>query len=154
MAPPRKRDTATPDLFRDYVVPTVVERFAPERMRAATVTMRVARAIAEALKNDGRSRADIAREMSTYLGDTVTEAMLNQYASPSNDKHNIPAHRLLALLAVTGDARLINALLEDAGLIAVSAKYEVLIRRELAKEARERLDREIAATDAQWRAGR
>lgn len=154
MAGNRKRDPATPDLFRDYALPTVVERYAPERMRAATITMRVARAVAEALKTDGRSRAAIAAEMSAYLGDTVTESVLNQYASPSNDRHNIPAHRLLALLVVTGDARLINAVLEDTGLVAVSAKYELLIRRELAKEARDRLDREIAATDAQWRAGR
>jgi len=150
----RKRDTATPDLFRDYVVPDVVARYEPERVRAATVAMKIARAISEALKTCGRSRAVVADEMSTYLGDTVTEAMLNQYASPSNDRHNIPAHRLLALLAVTGDARLINAMLEDAGLVAVAAKYEVLIRRELAKEARDRLDREITATDTQWRAAR
>lgn len=148
----RKRDTKTPDLFRDYVVPDVVARYEPERVRAATITMRVARAISEALKNDGRSRADIAREMSTYLGDTVTEAMINQYASPSNDKHNIPAHRLLALLAVTKDARLINTVLDGTGLVAVHEKYEALIRREMAKEARERLDREIAAADAHWRA--
>lgn len=150
----RKRDTATPDLFRDYVVPDVVARFEPERMRAATVAMRVARAISEALKNDGRPRAAIANEMTAYLGDTVTEQMLHQYAAPSNERHTIPVHRLLALYAVTGDARLINAVLADSGLIAVADKYEVLIRRELAKEARERLDREIAATDAQWRAGR
>jgi hypothetical protein len=154
MARNRKRATAHPDLFRDYAAPTVVERYEPERMRAATITMRVARAVSEALKNDGRPRAAIAGEMSAYLGDTVTEHMLDQYASPSNDKHNIPAHRLLALLVVTGDARLINAVLADTGLVAVAEKYEVLIRRELAKEARDRLDREIAATDAQWRAGR
>lgn len=148
----RRRDTATPDLFRDYVVPDVVERFEPERMRAATVAMRLARAISEALKASGRSRAEIAAEMSDYLGDTVTEQMLHQYAAPSNERHTIPAHRLLALYSVTGDARLINAVLAGSGLIAVADKYEVLIRRELAKEARERLDREIAATDAQWRA--
>lgn len=153
MAKPRLRDTSTPDLFRDYEPRPVVERYDPERMRASTVSMRIARAVSEALRSDGRKRDEIAREMSEYLGDTVTEAMLNQYASPSNDRHNIPAHRLIALLVVTGDARLINAALSDTGLIAVATKYEALIRREMAKEQRERLDREIAAADARWKAG-
>jgi hypothetical protein len=80
--------------------------------------------------------------------------MLNQYTSPANDKHNIPAHRLIALAVVTNDARLLNALVAEADLICVGAKYEALIRREMAKEAKDRLDREITAADAQWRAGR
>lgn len=150
----KRRDTDTPDLFRDYTPPTVVDRYDHERVRAATVPMRVARAVSEALKNSGRSRDIIARLMSDWLGETVQPSMLDAYASAARDKHNIPAHRLIALAAVTKDARLINALLADTGLIAVDEKYEALIRREMAKEARDRLDREIAAADATWKAGR
>lgn len=150
----KRRDTSTPDLFRDFTPPPVVARYDAERVRAATMTMRLARAVSEALKNSGRARNIVAHLMSEWLGESVSEAMLGQYASPANDKHNIPAHRLIALAAVTKDARLINALLADTGLIAVDEKYEALIRREMAKEARDRLDREIAAADATWKAGR
>lgn len=150
----RRRDPATPDLFRDFAPPPVVARYEAERVRAATMSMRLARAVSEALRGCGRSRAVIAHLMSEWLGEPVSEAMLNAYSSGARDKHNIPAHRLIALAAVTRDARLINALLADTGLIAVDEKYEALIRREMAKEARERLDREIAAADATWRAGR
>ena len=60
----------------------------------------------------------------------------------------------MALFSVTADVRLINALLEESGVIAVDKKYEALIFREMAKEQRERLDRDIAAADAQWRGSR
>ena len=150
----RRRDSSTPDLFRDFTPPPVVARYEAERVRAATMSMRLARAVSEALRNCGRSRDVIAHLMSEWLGEPVSAAMLDAYASAARDKHNIPAHRLIALAAVTRDARLINALLADTGLIAVDEKYEALIRREMAKEARERLDREIAAADATWRAGR
>lgn len=150
----RRRDASTPDLFRDFTPPPVVERFAPERVKAARCSARVARAVAEAIKESGRSRDVIAHLIGEYLGETITVAMLDQYSSTANERNNIPAHRLVALLAVTGDLRLMNALLADTDVIAVHSKYEALIRREMAKEARDKLDREINAADAQWRAGR
>jgi hypothetical protein len=143
------------DLFRDYEPAPAVERYAPERTRAATPKARVARAVAEALDKCGMLREEVAAALSAHLDEAVSEAMLNHYASLANDQHNIPAHRLVALAIVTGQAApLVNAIIAETGLIAVDAKYEALIRREMAKEARDRLDREIAASDAQWRAGR
>jgi hypothetical protein len=147
----RRRDPETPDLFRDFTPAPVVMRFSPERVRAARASARISRAVAEAIKQSRRSRGQIALAMSAYLGEDVSAAMLDQYTSTANDKNNIPAHRLIALLAVTGDARVINAALHDTSLVAVDAKFEPLIRREMAKEARDRLDREISAADAQWR---
>lgn len=92
--------------------------------------------------------------MSAYLDESIKKSMLDAYASVSREGHHIPAHRLVALAIITGDARLLNALLEDTGLIAIEVRYEALIRREMAKEQQERLAREIAAADAQWRARR
>lgn len=142
------------DLFRDFTPEPVVARYDPDRVRAATLPMLLARAIAETLKDCGRPRAEIAAAMSEQLGESVSEAMLNKYAAPASESHTIPAHRLIALTAVTGDARILNALLSEAGLIAVPAEYEALIRREVAKEARDKLDREIAASEAEWKAAR
>lgn len=148
----RRRDSATADLFTDYTPAPVVERFAPERVRAARAATRIARSVAEAIKQSKRSRAQVAADMSDYLGEAVTAAMLDQYTSTANEKNNIPAHRLIALVAVTGDVRPINAALADTAFVAIDARFEPLIRREMAKEARDRLDREIDSADAQWRA--
>jgi hypothetical protein len=150
----KKRSIDNLDLFRDFTPPPVVERHDPDRVRAATLPMLLARAIAETLKECGQTRAEIAQAMSEQLGETVTEAMLNKYASTASEQHTIPAHRLVALTAVTEDARILNALLSECGLIAVPVEYEALIRRERAKEARDRLDREISASDAEWKAAR
>jgi hypothetical protein len=147
----RRRDPNTTDLFADYVPQPVVERFAPERVRAVSAAARIKRAIAETIKESRFGRSAIALLMSEATGETVTAAMLDQYTSTANDKHNIPAYRLVALYQATGDIRLINALLEGADVIAVPGKYEALIRREMAKEQRDRLDQEINAADAQWR---
>lgn len=141
------------DLFAKAKTALPVERFAADRVRAATVPMLLARAVTETLKDCGDSRAQIAKAMSERLGERVSEAMLNKYASTASNEHSMPAHRLVALVAVTRDARILNALLAEAGLIAVPEHYEALIRREVAKDARERLDREIAAADAEWKAG-
>jgi hypothetical protein len=154
VAMPAKRDAGTIDLFSDYAPGPVVERFAPERVRAVRLGALLAQAVAETLREQSMPRAEIAKAMSDYLGERVTEAMLNQYSSQANDKHNIPAHRLVALAVVTGDARLLNALCGEVGLIAVPEKYEALMRRELAREAAEKLTREANAADAQWRAAR
>ncbi|MEX0753226.1 MAG: hypothetical protein WD073_09925 [Xanthobacteraceae bacterium] len=150
----KRRDTATADLFRDFEPKPAVARYAPERVRAATCTARLARAVSETLKDCGHSRDVVAYRISEYLGERVSTDMLHAYSSTAKEKHSIPAHRLVALAVVTGDTRLANALLADTGMIAVDARFEALIRREMAREARDRLDREIAAADAQWRAGR
>ena len=149
-----KRDATTIDLFREFDPPPAVERFDAERVRAATLPMLLSAAIKEALREHPRSRAEVAKAMSEYLGESVAPAMLDKYASMAASGHTIPAHRLVALAVATGDVRLLNALVADAGFIVVPNRYELLIRRELAKEAAERLSRDAAAADAQWRAGR
>lgn len=150
----RRRDVQTPDLFKDYQPPVVVARFAPERVKAVRASARIKRAVAEAIKDCGHGRDVIAHLMSEQLGEQITPAQLDQYTSTANEKANISAHRFMALFSVTADVRLINALLEESGVIAVDKKYEALIFREMAKEQRERLDRDIAAADAQWRGSR
>jgi hypothetical protein len=150
----RRRDSATPDLFNDYVPAPVVARFSQERVKAASCSARIARAVAEAIRESALSRAEIAAAMTAYLGERINAAMLDQYTSTANDKNNISAHRLIALLAVTSDVRIVNAALHETGFVAVDGRFEPLIYREMAKEARDRIDGEISAADAQWRASR
>jgi hypothetical protein len=150
----KTRDAGTIDLFRDFEPKPVVERFAADQVRTPSLPARISLAVAQTLKDHGGDRASVAKEMSAYLDEPVTKAMLDAYASQARESHNIPAHRLIALVLVTGDARPLNALLVDAELITVPAKYEALIRRELLKEAAAKIERETAAADADWRAKR
>lgn len=132
----------------------IVPRFDEREVRASTARARIARAVTAALKSFDGEREAIAAEMSAYLGERVSKGMLDQYASQASELHAIPAHRLVALAVITGDARLVNAALADSGLIAIAAKYEPLLARELAREEIERLRQAAAAHDARWRAAR
>jgi hypothetical protein len=149
-----RRDDRTLDLFRDVEPPAVVARYDEELVRAATLSARMSRAVAQCLKDSSLSREKIAAEMASFLGEDVPVSVLNAYASQAKDKHQISAVRLLALAVVTKDEALINALLGAAGLIAVPSRYEALLKRERARERRERAELEEKAADAQWQAAR
>ncbi|MDD1534582.1 MULTISPECIES: hypothetical protein [unclassified Bradyrhizobium] len=144
----RRRDESELDLA------PVVARFEDERVRSPMVASRISKAIAAAITDSGKSREQIAADMTAFLGgESVTAGTLYQYSSEANQKNNIPAHRLIALAKVTGDARLLNAALEGIGFVAVEARYEPLLRREVRKEQlKDLLQREIDDAEAQWRA--
>ena len=149
----RHRDINTTDLFRDYQPAPVVERFDAGAVHSWSLAGRLSKAVGLTLNEAEQSRADIAKAMSEFLKDDVSKASLDAFASQAKE-HSISALRLAALVFVTGDARALNALLEDAGLIAIPKKYEALIKREMAQEAIERATRDLQAFDAQWKATR
>jgi hypothetical protein len=150
----RRGDSGTLDLFATLETAPAVARFDAERVRGATINARIAKAVAAVLKDAGRSRDVIAQEMSAYLGEPVSRASLEAFASEAKEGHTISAPRLVALFVVTGDLRLLNAVLADTGAIAVEERYEALIRRERYAELEERASRERQAADAAWRARR
>jgi hypothetical protein len=149
-----RRDTLTSDLFRDYQPEPVVARFAQEDVQSWSLAGRVSKAVARTMDEAGMSRAEIAEAMSELLKTSVSKAMLDGYASQAREQHSISAVRLAALVEVTGDVRALNALLEGSELIVVPQKYEALLRREKARELRERAEREEQAADAEWKAKR
>lgn len=150
----RSRDPGTFDLFRDYQPAPVVDRFADETVQAWNMAGRLSKAVAATLDNAGVSRAEVAEEMSKVLNEKISRTTLDAYASQAKEDHTISALRLIALVMVTGDARPLNTLLAEAGMIVVPDKYEALLRRERAKELRERAEREEAAAEAEWKARR
>lgn len=150
----RRRDNLTSDLFRDYQPEPVVERFAPEKVQAWSPAARLSKAVALTLEEADMSREEIAVAMSEILKTSVSKAMLDNYASQAREQVSISALRLIALIQVTGDARALNALLESSDLIVVPRKFEALLRREKAREAVERFEREALAADAEWKAKR
>ncbi|MBP5857257.1 DNA transposition protein [Marivibrio halodurans] len=88
--------------------PPEPQRYAEERVRTATLRDRISRAVSETLKDCEQTRADVARAMGEWLGEDVSENMLNAYASQGREEHTIPYLRLLALVQVTGDTRLLQ----------------------------------------------
>lgn len=152
--PKRRPDRGTIDLFRDFQPAPVVERFDADSVRAFDLAGRLSKAVARTLEDCDLTRAEVAGAMKDLLRDeSMSKAMLDNYASQAKE-HVISALRLIALVAVTGDPRPLNMLLESTGMVVVPAKYEPLIRREVAKDRQAALQREIDAADAAWRAGK
>lgn len=61
----------------------------------------IAAGVARGLREDDRSRHEIAGAMSSLLDEDVSKGMVDAYASEGRDKHNISAGRFLAFVAVT-----------------------------------------------------
>lgn len=103
----------------------------------------IAASVADMLKNDPRSRHEVAGAMSGLLGDEVTKAMLDAYASEARDNHNISASRLLAIIAVTERFDIADVLLRRIGASVLVGEELLLARLGNAKAQRAKLDEEI-----------
>ncbi|WP_456387891.1 hypothetical protein [Profundibacter sp.] len=87
-------DTHTMDLLSWEAKP-IVEAFAPARVRTSSLRSKIARAVSECMKDVEESREVLAAGMGAWLGEDVTENMLNAYASEAREDHTIPYLRLL-----------------------------------------------------------
>lgn len=137
----RRRDPLTGDLFTSAPAEPV-RRFEPERVRAATISGTVSRAIAQALRECPLDRAEIARRMSTFLGEQVSKTMLDAYASQARDEHRINVPRLLALVHATGDLRLLQVMAEPFGCSVIENKWLRWIKVGQLAETRDKVNRE------------
>jgi len=89
----------------------------PARAEAdlAGLDQQVAATVARMLKDDPRSRAEIAAAMSSLLGVQVPPSMLDAYASQARENYSISFGRMLALTAVTDRHDLLNSLTRRIG---------------------------------------
>lgn len=131
--PPRANHPDQMDLLA-WQAPEVVRSFAPELVRGVTFEARLSRAVSLALQDCGAPRAEIAERMSTFLGQKVSLAMLNAYASAAREEHTISLPRFLALMHATGDQRLLELLAEPFGLAVIERKHLPLIEMALVSE--------------------
>lgn len=135
------RHPGQPDLL-DWQPPETVLRFPEEQVRAATFAARVSRAVAVALADADAEREAIAARMSTFLGERVSPAMLDAYASQAREDHRISVPRLMALLHATRDRRLLELLAEPLGWAVIERRHlpliEVAAIREHEDELRKR----------------
>jgi hypothetical protein len=137
----QRGDTQTMSLLTGHEPPHEPPRLSVNYDKAApvqatSVDQTIARAVSVTLKDDGRPRSEIAEAMTDYLGTDVTENMLNAYASAARDSHRISLERAIALVAVTGDARLIGKLLEGLGWAVIEQQYMGAVRAAYARKQR------------------
>ena len=98
----------------------------------------IAAAVGTVLKEDKRSRQEIAGAMSALLAEDISALMLDAYASEARGNHNIPTHRALALVSVTGRFDVMDALVRRIGAALVVG--EEIVLTEMGN-----IDRQIAA---------
>jgi hypothetical protein len=99
--------------------------------------------VAAILKDDDRSREVIAAEMSALLAEPVSKMMLDAYASEARDQHNIPAHRFLALIAVTERFDVLDAACRRIGAAVMVGEEINAIRLGHLQARRDQIDAEI-----------
>lgn len=137
----------------EWTPPPATTRFEEERVRAATINGRVCMAVSAALKDCGLTRAEVAQRMSAYLGQPVSKAMLDAYASQGREDHTIGLTRFIALLHVTRDRRLLEMIAEQFGWAAIDRKYLPLIDLAAVQERQDELRRHADALRRQARTG-
>ncbi|MGB0747146.1 MAG: DNA transposition protein [Magnetospiraceae bacterium] len=130
---------------------TVVRRFDDARVRAADLRSKIARAVAEALSDTPLDRKEIARRASEWLGETISPAMLNKYASPSSDDHPLPLAKFLAIVAATEDPRLLQVFAEMFGWSVIDDRYLPWVEVGQLADAKEEFDKAYAAARAKTR---
>ena len=122
---------------------------APETGSLTDFDKVVAAGIARCLIEDGRSRAEIAKLISSVLNEKISVHMLNAYSSESRRDHPCSAYRFLALISLTRRFDILDATLRrigvkaldrsDVGILKLGKAYANLL------DANEKLD--SATTD-------
>ncbi|MBI1262980.1 MAG: DNA transposition protein [Rhizobiales bacterium] len=124
----------------------VIERFEDVNVRAASMRSRIAKGVAVTLNDAALERKEIAKRMSDWLGESVTANMLNAYASESRSEHSISYLRLLALVTVTQDPRLLQLGSELIGHSVISDRYLPWVEVGQLADKKDEIDRAFDAT--------
>lgn len=85
----------------------------------ADLERKVASAVSQILREDGRSRFEIAGLVSALMGEDVSKFMLDAYASEARDGHNISLARFLGLVVATQRFDALDAVLRQVGVSAM-----------------------------------
>lgn len=152
----RYRDPLTKDLF-DYQPPKVAVGYSAEVTGRGPLDNRISRLIGHALRDareDGLSRADIARKVSAYLGRSISEAMLNKWTSESSEDHRIPLDVFIALVDATGAKDLLGFIPGLFGLTVIENEYAELIEARLLADHIDELQARLHVLDAKRKAKR
>lgn len=149
----RARDPLTKDLF-EWTPPTVAVGYSADVIGRGRLDNKIARIIAQALRDardDGMTRSQVARDLGGYLGRSVSEAMLNKWASEGAEDHRIPLDAFIGLVHVTGARELLGFVPGEFGLTVIEEEYAALIEERLLEEHIEEMQARRAALAARRR---
>ncbi|MGE0256964.1 MAG: hypothetical protein AB7N54_20050 [Alphaproteobacteria bacterium] len=150
MARPR-RDTGTLDLLA-WAPPQIDARFDPSRVRAHSDRVRMARAIAEAIKESSKSRDAIHAAMVEHLGRDFGRHAFDRCTAPSAE-NEFSVSKLIAFLAAVPDLRVVNALLEGTEFVAIPRQYLGAVEEAICADQLEALEARRKAARRQWKGG-
>lgn len=146
----RRGDDGTLDLLA-WQPPAVAESFGTDRVRGHSDRIRMARAIAEAIKDSGRTRDDIHADMVAHLGHEISRNTLDRVTAPSAEAHELVTSKLIAFLRVVSDIRVANELLRGTGFAAIPAHYLGAIEEAICLDQKEQLDERIRRARRTWK---
>lgn len=132
----RYRDPLTKDLF-DWQPPQVAVGYSDDVTGRGRLDNKIARLIGQALRDardDGKSRAQVARSMSEFLGRAISEAMLNKWSSEGSEDHRIPLDAFMALVRATEVRALLGFVPGEFGLTVIENEYAEMITDQLLDE--------------------
>ena len=121
--------------------------------RAAHLTNAIARAVSLTLRETDRPQAEIAAAMSAYLGTTISENMVNAYASEGRADHKISLERAFALVHATGDPRLFAITLKAFGFAVIPARFLAAVEEAMCAETIDRATQQMKAARRRWKGG-
>lgn len=135
----RRGDTQTLDLL-SWELPQVAAEFADADYGRAPLAQQISQAIGLALGKSSKTRDQIAKEMSEFLGEPISRGMLDAYASPGKEKHRITLERFMALIHAAGCPQLLGFVARQFDLAVVSADYVEVIELQLIDEHQREID--------------
>ena len=139
-----KRTPINPDQLNFAFVAASAPRVPTQDSDLAGLERTIAGAVGRVLKDDSRSRGEIAGAMSSLLDEDITRYMLDAWASEAREGHNVSASRVLALVAVTRRFDVLDGVLERIGARLLVGEEVHAARLGHLEAQRKQLDAEIA----------
>lgn len=148
------RDRRTLDLL-SWTPPVLARAFEGAAVRAATLRAMIAKAVAVALKDCGKSREAVAQEIGDYLGEGegCPKSMLDAYASQAREDHVISVVRFIGLIAATDDMRLLQLIADQFGWAVIPKKFLPAIEEAMLADRIEELQARKAQARKTWKGG-
>lgn len=150
----KRRDPHTMDLLA-WEPPQVAAPAGEAHAGRGALGNQIARLVSKTLRtarDDGKARADVARDLTKRLGRAISPGMLDKWASEAGEEHRIPLDAALALMEAAGDAEIAGFVCAQLGLVAVPARYETIIELHLIEEHEAQVAARKSALTARMRA--
>jgi len=116
--------------------------------------IRMKEAIAEAIRNSGLKRYDIAGQMSEFLNVEITESMLNTYTAESKEGYRMPAEWLPTFCKITRDYTVLEILVAAADGRMVKSEEIYLLEMGRLQQAEKTIRQKQSQLQREWNRAR